>query len=461
MKKRYFFSKALLLLTFGVFYSQSSFSQVWTYQDTDLGGYNVPIVAVDENTIWSGNSEGFYIRSIDGGKTWPGDTIRGALGLDVISIAAIDRMTAYYLAVAIQGGDSRIYKTTDGGATWAEQYRFIIPGTYLNAIAFWDEQHGIAIGDPISGAFFMVRTTNGGLSWQAVPATHIPAPCPGEWAGIYGGGGPIISTIGDKHAWFGGAYGQASSDSIRVFRTNDQGLTWSVSSTPISMTGDFHGISSVVFADTLNGYVGGGNFGIQPQGSIMAKTTDGGKTWSAVPSFPSSEKFVYSLAYIPHSFPHLLIANVDGGGSFVSKNSGDSWAKISDELLYGLTFVNPITGWSGSDNGMIATFNGNLLTISSLDAFASGPSREIQLLQNYPNPFSQTTTIQFEVKRRSQIRVKVFDLTGKEIALLKEGMLGKGIHEVVWDAADMPNGAYFYRLEAGEASQARLLTILR
>ncbi len=83
------------------------------------------------------------------------------------------------------------------------------------------------------------------------------------------------------------------------------------------------------------------------------------------------------------------------------------------------------------------------------------------LEQNYPNPFNPVTTIRYQVPEAGRIRVAVFDLLGREVALLVEGLVEAGHHEASFDATGLPSGTYVYRMEAPGINQSRLLTLLK
>ena len=75
-----------------------------------------------------------------------------------------------------------------------------------------------------------------------------------------------------------------------------------------------------------------------------------------------------------------------------------------------------------------------------------------QLAQNYPNPFNPSTTLEFQVPKRSFVSLKVFDLLGRELATLVNEERQAGIYGVTWDASKLPSGVYFCRLRASDAS---------
>lgn len=71
------------------------------------------------------------------------------------------------------------------------------------------------------------------------------------------------------------------------------------------------------------------------------------------------------------------------------------------------------------------------------------------LQQNYPNPFNPATTINYHVAKTSNVVLKVFDVTGQEVATLVNKEQTPGIYNVNWNASGLASGTYFYRLEVG------------
>jgi len=75
------------------------------------------------------------------------------------------------------------------------------------------------------------------------------------------------------------------------------------------------------------------------------------------------------------------------------------------------------------------------------------PAR-FRLFQNFPNPFNPTTTIAYQIPETSRITLSVFDLLGRRVAVLEDGIRRSGEHRVQFSAHGLPSGTYFYRLEA-------------
>ena len=84
----------------------------------------------------------------------------------------------------------------------------------------------------------------------------------------------------------------------------------------------------------------------------------------------------------------------------------------------------------------------------------------------YPNPFNPSTTIIFQIPRESWVTLKIYDILGKEVTTLIDGITTSGIHKVVFDSRNNTNGhissgVYFYRLQVGEYSATKKLALLK
>jgi hypothetical protein len=105
-------------------------------------------------------------------------------------------------------------------------------------------------------------------------------------------------------------------------------------------------------------------------------------------------------------------------------------------------------------------------------AFYHGPyssaGREIPLLpqavtlrQNYPNPFNTATRIIFDLPTAEHVSLKVYDLLGREVAVLADGMHAPGQYSVLFDGSDLPSGIYIYRIETGSLREAKKMVLLK
>lgn len=135
-----------------LFSSGSETMAQWTVQVSGTKARLRGLCVVSGEVAWASGTGGAFLRTIDGGKTWRAGTVPGASSLDFRDVHADGDKTALMLSIG-PGEQSRIFKTADGGATWTIIYVNRDPKGFLDAIAFWDRDHGLAFGDPVDGRF--------------------------------------------------------------------------------------------------------------------------------------------------------------------------------------------------------------------------------------------------------------------------------------------------------------------
>ena len=300
------------------------------------------VCAVSPNIAWVSGSKGTVGRTTDGGTTWKMGTVPGADKLDFRDVEAFSASTAYVLSAGL-GEDARIYKTTDGGQTWMMQFKNVDREAFFDALAFWDEQHGIALGDPVKGRFQLIVTDDGGTTWRPLPAKDLPPALPSE--GAFAASGTCLITHGTSDAWFvtGGA------KVARVFHSGDRGRTWTVAETPIMAGTESAGIFSIAFRDKDHGMIVGGDYR-QPDatGATAALTTDGGKTWTLT---KQPLPFRSAIAWAKDRW-----VAVGTSGAHVSLDDGVTWTLAGRDNFNAVSFAATGEGWAVGPNGRIAKF---------------------------------------------------------------------------------------------------------
>jgi photosystem II stability/assembly factor-like uncharacterized protein len=304
--------------------------------DADFRG----LCVVSPKVAWVSGTKGTFGRTTDGGKTRTVGTVPDADKLDFRDVEAFGEETAYLLSAG-PGEAPRIYKTADGGKTWKLQFKSAEPKAFFDAIAFWDEKHGIAFSDPVDGRFLLV-VTDDGATWSPLPEKSRPAALPNE--GAFAASGTCLVTRGKNDVWFctGGAR------SARVFRSNDRGKTWAVSETPLLAGIDSAGAFSIAFRDRDHGVVVGGDYR-KPDGTDAtgAVTADGGKTWKAIaPPLP----FRSGVAWAKDRW-----VAVGTSGSDTSAD-GASWKPLDREKYNSVAFTATGEGWAVGPKRRIAKF---------------------------------------------------------------------------------------------------------
>ena len=237
----------LLLLILAVFLM----SPTWTLQTSGVTARLRGVSAVNDRVAWASGSGSTVLRTADGGASWKKITVTSDR-LDFRDIDAIDEKTAYVLSIG-NGDASRIYKTTDAGATWTMQFRNDDPKRFLDAMSFWDADHGIVVGDSIDRRFDILLTSNGGRTWTHVPPDTLPPALENE--GAFAASGTNIAVYGKRDAWIG----LGAANHARVLHTSDGGRHWKVFDTPVK-SGQSSGIFSIAFRDEDNGVIVGGDY---------------------------------------------------------------------------------------------------------------------------------------------------------------------------------------------------------
>jgi hypothetical protein len=87
--------------------------------------------------------------------------------------------------------------------------------------------------------------------------------------------------------------------------------------------------------------------------------------------------------------------------------------------------------------------------------------QEYSLSQNYPNPFNPTTVISYQLPVASNVLLAVYDVLGREVAMLVREKQSAGEYSVTWNAASISSGVFFYRLQAGAYSATKKLVKLK
>ena len=318
----------------------------WTIQTSGVNARLRGVSAVNERIAWASGADSTVLRTTDGGATW--QRVKVTVDrVDFRDIDAIDARTAYVLSIG-NGPASRIYKTTDAGATWVLQFENDNPKAFYDAMAFWDAEHGIVMGDSIDGQFCIMTTENGGRTWVRVPASVLPPALPNE--GAFAASGTNIAVFGKSRAWIGTGAGAKA----RVLRTRDRGRTWRIADTPL-VAGPSAGIFSVAFRDAKHGVIVGGDYKKENEAvDNLAVTSDGGVTWTLVKGLLGFRSVV---AYVPgapdRAKPPTLVA-IGPSGTDYSTDDGRTWKPADGPGFDTLSFArDKAVGWGAGARGSI------------------------------------------------------------------------------------------------------------
>src|SRR3954464_11262177 len=349
---RSFFLASTLLLLATLAFTQTG--PTFTSQSSGTTATLIGLSPVNANVVWASGTSGTFSVTTDGGKHWHTGVVPGAEGLQFRDVQGISDKVAYLLSIGY-GTDSRIYKTTNGGATWNTGFANQNPDAFYHCFAFWNKTRALAMSDSVNGRFPILRTTDG-QTWQDIGHNVTPA-LPGE-AG-FASSGTCIATQGGQRAWFttGGA------TPARVIATTDGGDTWNAYPTPL-VSGPPAGGFSIAFHDAKHGILGGGDLS-NPTGvsDNFARSSDGGVTWHLATRAPINEA-IFGLAYAQGTGESQVGGTGAGAGSTIvatgrkgtawSPDEGTTWFALPQLIgLWDVAFANPKAGWLAGANGQI------------------------------------------------------------------------------------------------------------
>ncbi|MDX1270692.1 oxidoreductase [Bizionia paragorgiae] len=243
------------------------------------------------------------------------------------------------------GSPAYLYKINDSGASLV--YQEDHEKAFYDAMAFWNDKEGIAIGDPTDSCMSIIITRDGGETWTKIDCENLPPSKEGEAA--FAASDTNIKISGDK-TWVATG-GKAS----RVLFSGDKGLTWEVFDTPIVQGVETAGMYSIDFYDDKTGYAIGGDY-TKPDAmnTNKIKTQDGGKTWQVaaknkIPGYRSC------VQYVPNSDGKSLVT-VGFKGIDYSNDGGEHWTHLTDEGFYTIRFVNDSVAYAAG-NKRLAKLN--------------------------------------------------------------------------------------------------------
>ncbi|MBN8571232.1 MAG: T9SS type A sorting domain-containing protein [Ignavibacteria bacterium] len=147
----------------------------------------------------------------------------------------------------------------------------------------------------------------------------------------------------------------------------------------------------------------------------------------------------------------------------------NNWKKIS--FIQGNGTTNENKNYSYEDRNIVSgkyqyrlkqiDFNGNYEYHSLANEVEIGVPKKFNLSQNYPNPFNPSTKINYELPITNYVSIKVFDLTGKEIALLVNENKKAGYYTVEFNGSNLASGTYFYHIQAGDFSAVKKMLLIK
>jgi len=374
---------------------------------------------LNSKTGYASGELGELLKTTDGGLSW--------LDLNEFTTKFLNSVFFINEKIGFAAGDSGvIFKTTDEGNSWTDQTNY--KKYNINCVSFINEESGIVTGgNPESNRAFIYKTDDGGDSWYEVYDS-------------------LSLGVLNSAVFMDGVNGIAVGYNGNALYSYDAGESWTT--TNISPVNLF----SINFSDKLNGLISGAN-------GLFYKTTDGGISWNTVIS--RNYKNFYSVKFKDNYF---AAASGEGGTILLSYNGGFDWTqeqRITNNDLYSIGLTNDFRIFTFGEYGTVIYSNMNKLKMTS-DSSGSKTDKSCILTQNYPNPFNPVTVIRYSLNENGFVRVKVFDLTGKEVTSLVNERKYKGEYNITFNGSYLSSGVYYYCLYVNEQrTEAKRMVLLK
>lgn len=391
----------------------------WAQQVTN--DTNMPflrsIAMANKSTGWIGTLDAGADRVLyetrDGGERWTNisSRIRGSTPRGICGLWAVNNNVVYGVGSFFEG--PWFIKSEDGGFTWNSRTLGGNVRTLID-VYFQNEEVGFAVGgtgDNLNGNAIILRTTNRGASWTEVYQSTRSPEVLGEW-------GWKISFPTELVGYVSVEYNNAPvGQEAKVLKTIDGGLTW----TALSIEGSIEsaGLQGIGFLTADTGWATGRG--------TTSMTTDGGLTWAQIPGFE-------------------VDSNPEGG----LDGSTNRIFVLSPTLAFAV-------------GKRTYKFDGATPVVVERESIQVPEKFRIE--QNYPNPFSPSTTIKYSLFRDLKVQIDIRDSLGRKVKTLVSEFQAAGSYSATWDGTNengvrMASGMYFYISDIGSSIEMKGMVLL-
>ena len=402
------YSAVIILFPFLMSYNSVLQAQ-WT--QTAAGGATAKCMVHNETGLFVGSHGGGVFLSTDNGLSWTiADT--GLTNLNISNLAADG---SYLFAGTYKGG---VFISTNNGGNWSPVNNGL---SNLNVYSLGFNPPNVYAGTDASGMFL---STNYGNSWTNVGFSN-----------------EIIGSIALRNSivFAGVTYGNDG-----VYRSIDSCKSWLE-----VMNGVTDNNVLLLAINGSNLYLGTGSKG-------LFLSTNNGDDWTNLNNGLTGD--VWSIA-----FKNSNIFASTGHGVYLSTNDGADWTNVSDGLtnLFALSLIihNNYLFVGCGNNGWVwrRPLSEMITDVKDIEQLP----KEFALNQNYPNPFNPSTKISWQLPIGNLVKLKVYDILGREIVTLVNEYKPMGQYETEFNSANLPSGIYFYRLQAGNFVEIKKMMLLK
>ncbi len=412
----------IIVLTFSFSFHLSA---QWVEQESGTDNNLYRLYFLDNDNGWI-IGEKIILKTVNGGQEWVDKSPSIAFDVYYKSLWFTDTNTGYigcyFRSGTMQSANPYPVKTFNGGSTW--EYETSVVLTYsqyggINDVFFIDELKGWMVRSNV--LYEASQGISGDFSLHSLFAERLYS----------------VFFINQNVGWAAGNNGF-------ITKTLDGGQTWNDLTTAIT-----NDLKSVYFVNDNIGWAVGY---IDDIGRII-KTTDGGETWYQVnhPSLIKLNRVQFVNDNIGWACGSKEENSEERGVILYTNDGGENWSEqfaFSEvSKINSLFFTDELTGWAVCSDGIV------LKTTNAGGTSFEGVNEDSYFshsLNVQPNPFTNSTTIQYELKQSEKVTLIIYDFLGKQVYQTNQYQQ-QGNQQLQWNADGYVDGVYYYRLQVGDA----------
>jgi photosystem II stability/assembly factor-like uncharacterized protein len=227
-----------------------------------------------------------------------------------------------------------------------------------------------------------------------------------------------------------------------IYSSSDTGTTWVLS----TGAADIHYPNALFIS--REGYIYAGAYS-----DYVYRSSNGGAIWQNTGGAPSTNSIVEDASgYLYTSSTTGVYRLTNGGGNWEQINSG-----LTNVQMTALGIDSAGYLYAGTTNYGIYRSMQTTTAVQEQGATPTGFTLE----QNYPNPAASATTILFSTAAEGTVTLKIYNALGNEVATLISGRLAAGTHTAVWETQALPQGMYYYQLQANGKTQTKKIVLVK
>lgn len=387
----------------------------WVLENSGTSNPLLDVYFINSNTGWSCGEGGTILKTTNGGINW----ISQISGIDNKPLQGIYAVDSNFLYCT--GWFETVLKSTNGGVNWTALRNGPV-GTSKSyyGLYFLNQNTGWLLAN-----HYVLKTTDGGNTFDSTYT--------------------LYSYLEDVY-FRDNMNGVLCGDGSLIMKSTDGGVTWNQINIPIFNFGypDFFKLSF----RSNTGWIVARASATPGLGCLVYRTTNLGTTWDTIGRVPYP---VAREAYCVY-FSSINTGWTGGSYGYVYKttNGGFNWIQentpnLNIFFINALAFTNDSVGWgSGGGGGIIHTTTGG--EPMGITQRGTEIPDKFTLYQNYPNPFNSQTVIEFDIVKKGNCTIEVFDLLGRKIETIFDGYRIAGKYKTVYNAQNLASGIYIYRI---------------